>query len=85
MALSNTPVPPLRMEKINIEEIYPQVEKDREGEKLKALCDIHEGQKLIYADGTSLIRQFIKPRKMVMVRRPSFKNKIKQSHTLSPD
>ena len=32
----------LRMKKINIEDIYPQAEKDREGEKLKQLCDMHE-------------------------------------------
>lgn len=30
----------LRMKKIDIETIYPQAEKDREGEKLKLLCDI---------------------------------------------
>ena len=30
----------LRMKKIDIETIYPQAEKDREGEKLKMLCDI---------------------------------------------
>ena len=32
--------PALRMKKIDIETIYPQAEKDREGEKLKMLCDI---------------------------------------------
>ena len=32
----------LRMKKIDIETIYPQHEKDREGEKLKRLCDMQE-------------------------------------------
>lgn len=46
---------------------------------------MHEGQKIIYADGSALINQFIRPKKMVSVRRPSYTNKIKQSHTISPD
>lgn len=36
-------VPNLRIKKIDIESIYPQHEKDKEGEKLKKLCDMHEG------------------------------------------
>ena len=32
----------LRMQRIDIETIYPQHEKDREGEKLKRLCDMQE-------------------------------------------
>lgn len=31
------------MRRIDIETIYSQAEKDREGEKLKKLCDVHEG------------------------------------------
>lgn len=33
----------LRMKRVDIEQIYPQSEKDKEGEKLKRLCDMHEG------------------------------------------
>ena len=57
----------LRMRKINIEDIYPQAEKDREGEKLKKLCDMHETQKNVTADGRALIDRFVKPRKLVKI------------------
>lgn len=85
MALSNTPVPPLRMKRIDIEAIYSQAEKEKEGEKLKQLCAMHETQRVLHADGTKLIAKFIKPLRMVKVRRPSYKQKITQSHTISPE
>ena len=37
--------PKLRMQKIDLETIYPQAEKDLEGERLKHLCEIQAGQK----------------------------------------
>ena len=37
--------PELRMQKIDLETIYPQAEKDLEGERLKHLCEIQAGQK----------------------------------------
>ena len=55
------------MKKIDIETIYPQEEKDREGEKLKLLCDIAADQKNIYADGEMLINKFVKPRRKLNV------------------
>ena len=55
------------MKKIDIETIYPQEEKDREGEKLKLLCDIAADQKNIYADGNDLINKFVKPRRKLNV------------------
>jgi len=41
-SINISPVPALRMKKVNLEAIYSQAEKDREGEKLKQLCDMHE-------------------------------------------
>ena len=52
----------IRMKKVDLEKIYPQAEKDREGDRLRRLCEIQEGQKLISCDGTHLLREFIKPR-----------------------
>lgn len=52
----------LRMKKVDIETIYPQHEKDREGEKLKRLCAQQETQKSVHADGNMLIKNFVKTR-----------------------
>ena len=61
----------LRMKRVDIEQIYPQSEKDKEGEKLKRLCDVHEGQKNLHADGRQLIDSFVLPRRL---------NKLDPSH-----
>lgn len=73
------------MKKVDIEKIYPQEEKDREGEKLKKLCDMHEGQKSLHADGRELINTFVKPMKMVKHSAELFKQKLAMSHIKSPD
>lgn len=73
-------VPNLRIKKIDIESIYPQHEKDKEGEKLKKLCDMHEGQKNLHADGTSLINQFVKPKRVLTVN----KKVLASSHNMTP-
>ena len=75
----------LRMKKIDIEDIYPQAEKDREGEKLKQLCDMHETQKNVTADGLALIERFVKPRRLVKIDARKVQAKIEQSHTKNQD
>ena len=68
------------MKKIDIETIYPQHEKDREGEKLKRLCDMQENQKAIYADGNMLIDAFVKPRYEVNIDHEALGATISKSH-----
>ena len=70
----------LRMKKIDIETIYPQHEKDREGEKLKRLCDMQETQKAIFADGNMLIENFVKPRHEVNIDHVALGESINKSH-----
>ena len=50
------------MKKVDLETIYPQAEKDKEGERLRRLCEIQEGQKTISCDGTHLLRELSSPR-----------------------
>ena len=79
------PLAALRMKRVDIEQIYPQSEKDKEGEKLKRLCDMHEGQKSLHADGRKLIDSFVKPRRLTKLDPSHFQNKIKMSYKRSPD
>ena len=73
------------MKKIDIETIYPQEEKDREGEKLKKLCDIYEGQKNLHADGIALINQFVTSRRVVKISPVKQKERLTMSYTKSPE
>ena len=73
------------MTQIDIETIYPQAEKDREGEKLKRLCAQHEGQKNVHADGRRLIDKFVKPRRLKKIGAQADDTKISFSHRQSPD
>ena len=79
------PLAALRMKRVDIEQIYPQSEKDKEGEKLKRLCDMHEGQKSLHADGIKLIKTFVKPRRLIKLDPSHFQSKIKMSYKKSPD
>ena len=76
----------LRMKKVDLEAIYPQAEKDREGEKLRRLCDdIHAGQRARHADGLALIRQFVSPRREDRLARPEFVAQLQESHKTNRD
>ena len=75
----------LRMKKIDLETIYPQAEKDREGEKLRRLCDIHVSQRTRHADGLQLIDKFVSPRRLDKLDRPEFQAQVFQSHQKTPD
>ena len=66
----------IRMKKVDLEKIYPQAEKDREGDRLRRLCEIQEGQKLISCDGMHLLREFVKPRHLQEMDLDEAENKI---------
>ena len=75
----------IRMKKVDLEKIYPQAEKDREGDRLRRLCEIQEGQKLISCDGMHLLREFVKPRQLQEMDLDEAENKIKHSLKRSPE
>ena len=73
------------MKKVDLETIYPQAEKDREGERLRRLCEIQEGQKTISCDGTHLLKAFIKPRMLKEMDLDEAEKKIQHSLKRSPE
>ena len=75
----------IRMKKVDLEKIYPQAEKDREGERLRRLCELQEGRKSIHADGTRLIQEIVKPRKLEEMDKEEAEKKIKHSLNRSPE